>query len=306
MLPATNPNNAWTSGVARPNPVVPRSTSVEYEKETQTTTSRRLAPPPNRLSRPPPSRKPLSKNASARIVPDSEGEEDTSATATANGRGKSPFEHVLDVAKKALGPATYYVRQLSHEPEDRSLSTNGNTSHNRDTSYDYAAEEQEFQAAQQAQRASLPSHKRGRMSMDNRAYKPPASDIESDDDDYSDDDKRKKRRKKKKNEPVGGPLTTLPVLSADKKKKRKSKGTKSGAGGQDDEESESDELSVELVRFIFLLLRLMTIGLTSASRSRRKRSNVHQYHVLCHHLPHAYPYPVALYHPKTRLYKTPR
>ncbi|KAF9449514.1 hypothetical protein P691DRAFT_667324 [Macrolepiota fuliginosa MF-IS2] len=247
MLPATNPNSAWTSGLTRPNPVVPRSTSVEYEKDTQTTTSRRLAAPPNRLSRPPPSRKPLSKNASVRLVPDSEGEEDASATAAANGRGKSPFEHVVDVAKKVLGPATYYVRQLSHEPEDRSLPMNGNTNHNRDTSYDYAAEEQEFRAAQQAKRASLPVHKRGRMSMDNRAYKPSASDVESDEDSSDNDDKRKKRRKKKKNEPVGGPLTTLPVLSADKKKRRKSRGTKSGVNGQDDEESESDdEPSVEL------------------------------------------------------------
>ncbi|KXN84739.1 Spindle pole body-associated protein sad1 [Leucoagaricus sp. SymC.cos] len=241
MLPAINPNNTWTSGVTRPNPAVPRSTSVEYEKETQTTTTRRLAPPPNRFTRPPSSRKPISKNASVRLVPDSEGEEDSSAPSPAKGRGKSPFEHVVDAAKKVLKPATYYVRQLSLEPEDRSHSTNGNTTHNRDTSYDYAAEEQEFQEAQQAKRTSLSAHKRGRMPMDNRAYKPSASDIEGDDDEYSDEDKRKRRKKKKKNEPVGGPLTTLPVLSADRKKKRKSRGTKSGVPGQDDEESESDE-----------------------------------------------------------------
>lgn len=175
-------------------------------------------------------------------MPDSEGEEDSPA----NGRGKSPFEHVIDVAKKALAPATYYVRQLSHEPEDRSLSTNGNNTHNRDTSYDYAAEEQEFQEAQQAK---LASHKRGRISMDYRAYKPTASDVESDDDDYSDDDKRRRRRRKKRNEPVGGPLTTLPVLSADRKKKRKSKGVKNGLDDQDQEDSESDEPSIEIVRF---------------------------------------------------------
>ncbi|KAF5359870.1 hypothetical protein D9756_003457 [Leucocoprinus leucothites] len=246
MLPTTNPNNAWASGVTRPNPTVPRSTSVEYEKETQTTTTRRLAPPPHRLARPPPSRKPISKNASVTMVPDSEGENDTSAPA-ANGRGKSPFEHVVDAAKMMLKPATYYVRQLSREPEDHSTSTNGNTSHNRDASYDYAAEEQEFQAAQQAKRASLPIHKRGRMPMDNRAYKPSVSDIESDDDDFSDEDKRKRRKKKRKNEPVGGPLTTLPVLSADRKRKQKSRGNRSGAAEQDDEESESDEeFSVEL------------------------------------------------------------
>jgi SUN domain-containing protein 1/2 len=184
------------------------------------------------------------------LVPDSEGEEDSSANPPTNGRGKSPFDHVVDVAKKLVKPAAYYMRQLSNEPEDRSHSINGNTNQNRDTSYDYAAEEQEFQAAQQAKRASLSTHKRGRMSMDNRAYKPTASDIETDDD-YSNDDKRKRRRKKKKNEPVGGPLTTLPVLSADRKKKRKSRGNKSGAFEQDDDESESDdEPSVELVCLI--------------------------------------------------------
>jgi SUN domain-containing protein 1/2 len=173
-----------------------------------------------------------------------------SASAPANGRGKSPFEHVVDAAKKILKPATYYVRQLSLEPEDRSYSTNGNITHNREISYDYATEEQEFQAAQQAKRASLSAHKRGRMSMDNRAYKPSVSDVESDDDDYSDEDKHKRRRKKKRNEPVGGPLTTLPVLSADRKKRRKSRGNRPGATGQDEEESESDdEPSVELVRF---------------------------------------------------------
>lgn len=251
MLPAVNPNTAWASGATRHNPAVPRSTSVEYEKDTQTTTSRRLAPPPNRLSRPPPVRKPVSKNASVRLVPDSEGEEDTTATAPANGRGKSPFEHVVDIAKKALGPATYYVRQLSQEPEDRSIQANKNT--NRDTSYDYTAEEQEYQASQQARRASLSAqpHKRGRMSMDNRAYKPAESDFESEED-SSDDGKPKKRRKKKKDGPVGGPLTTLPVLSAGKKKKRRSKGTKSGTAGPDDEDegSESDEPSVELVSLI--------------------------------------------------------
>ncbi|EKM78789.1 hypothetical protein AGABI1DRAFT_121205 [Agaricus bisporus var. burnettii JB137-S8] len=239
MLPAPNPNTAWASGVTRPNPAVPRSTSVEYEKDTQISTSRRLAPPPPRLSRPPVSRKPVSKNASVRIVPDSEGEED----APANTRGKSPFEHVMDVAKKALGPATYYVRQLSHDPEDRSHSTNGNNSHNRDTSYDYAAEEQEFQEAQQAK---LASHKRGPIAIGNRAYRPAPSDEESDDDNFSDDDKRRRRRRRKKTEPLGGPLTTLPVLSAHRKKKRKSKGTKNDFDDQDEDDRDSDEPNDEL------------------------------------------------------------
>ena len=244
MFPSSNPNNAWASGAARPNPSIPRSTSVEYEKETQTTL-RRLAPPPSR-SRPPLSRRPTSKNLS---VPDSGGENDANTSASVN-RGKSPFEHVVDAAKNMLKPATYYVRQLSLDPEDPSNSANGNTVHNKDISYDYSAEEQEFQAFQQTKRGPLPIQKRGRMPMDNRAYKPSVSDIESNDDDYSDEDKRRKRRKKKKNDLVGGPLATLPVLSADRKKKRKSRENKSGA--DDEEESESDnETSVELVRFVY-------------------------------------------------------
>lgn len=247
MIPASNPNNAWASGTTRRN--LPRSTSVEYEKETQTTYLRRLAPsrPP---SRPPLSRRPTSKNLS---VPESEGENAANSSASTIRRGKSPFEQVVDAAKNILEPATYYVRQLSLELEDRANSSNGNTVNN--ISYDYSTEEREFEDSHQPQRVLAPIQKRGRMPLDNRAYEPPVSDIESADDDYPDEDKRRKRRKKKKNDLVGGPYTTLPVLPTDRKKKRKNRGNMSDVTGQDDEKSESDdETSVELVGFCILLI----------------------------------------------------
>lgn len=221
---------------------------MEYEKETQRTYLRRLAPP-RPPSRPPLSRRPTSKNLS---VPNSEGENAANASASATRRGKSPFEHVVDAAKNILEPATYYVRQLSLELEDRSNSSNENPVNN--ISYDYSTEEREFEDFQQPQRGPVPIQKRGRMPLDNRAYEPPVSEVESTDDDYSDEDKRRKRRKKKKNDLVGGPLTTLPVLSTDRKKKRKNRGNMSDVTGQDDEENESaDESSIELVRFVYCL-----------------------------------------------------
>lgn len=237
MQPIGNSSQTWASGPSRPNATVPRSTSVEYEKETQSTAARRLALPPNRLAVPrntTAGRKPLSKSASVRHVPDSEGEEEPTNRYE---RGKSPFDQLLDVAKRALGPATFYVRQRSVEPEEPSMeqrSTNGD-------SYDYVAEEQEFQASAQSRRATNITHKRGRMSTDNKAYKPSVSDIESSDEDLEDDGKVR-RRKKKKKEPLGGPLTSLPVLTQDKKKKKKKAGgSKGNLAGADEEGSESDE-----------------------------------------------------------------
>ncbi|KAF7374809.1 Spindle pole body-associated protein sad1 [Mycena sanguinolenta] len=229
------PNSAWASGSTRT--VVPRSTSVEYESQSQSTSARRLAAPPSR-SRPPSTTttrtKPLSKNQSIRNVPDSEGEEDHPPGQ--NGRGKSPFDQVIGAAKRAIinapaaaaTAATYYVRQRSREP-DEPVEVNG--------SYDYSAEERDILS--QNKRAAA-NHKRNRMSTDNKAYKPSASDSESDED-FTDDDGKKKRRKKKKKELGGGPLTTLPVTSYDKRKKRAKKPSKGNAGEPEVEEgSESD------------------------------------------------------------------
>ncbi|KAJ6508048.1 hypothetical protein C8R47DRAFT_1100389 [Mycena vitilis] len=228
-----NPNSSWASGSSRT--VVPRSTSVEYESQSQSTSARRLAAPPSRLqsqSQPRPTTssrtKPLSKSVSVRHVPDSEGEDDPPPEK--NGRGKSPFDQVIGAAKRAIinapAAATYYVRQRSRDP-DEPVAVNG--------SYDYSAEERDIES--QSKRAAA-NHKRNRMSTDNKAYKPSTSDVESDED-FTDDDGKKKRRKKKKKEAVGGPLTSLPVAGYDKRKKKPKRGTK-GTAGDVEEGSDSD------------------------------------------------------------------
>ncbi|KAJ7227272.1 hypothetical protein GGX14DRAFT_629155 [Mycena pura] len=231
------PNNAWASGLTRTTNPVPRSTSVEYESQSHSTSSRRLAAPPSRLaSRPNSSRsKPLTKNPSIRHVPDSEGEQELSQEQ--NGRGKSPFDQVIGAAKRAIinapAAATYYVRQRSHEP-DEPASVNG--------SYDYAAEERDIQ--NNSKRANA-AHKRNRMSMDNKAYKPSTSDLEESDEDFIDDEGKNRRRKKKKRDSVGGPLTTLPVAGYDKRKKRAKKGSKGNADEADDG-SDSDSHATDM------------------------------------------------------------
>ncbi|KAJ7475921.1 UNC-like C-terminal-domain-containing protein [Mycena latifolia] len=217
------PNNSWASGSTRTAAAVPRSTSVEYESQSQSTSARRLAAPPSRLqSRPTSSSraKPLSKNHSIQHVPDSEGEEEPAPAQ--NGRGKSPFDQVIGAAKRAIinpasAAATYYTSPVA---------VNG--------SYEYSAEERDVQS----KRASA-THKRNRMSTDNKAYKPSTSDLDNSDEDFTDDDGKQKRRKKKKRESVGGPLTTLPVAGYDKRKKKAKKGSK-GNAGEVEEGSDSD------------------------------------------------------------------
>ncbi|KAH9481357.1 Spindle pole body-associated protein sad1 [Psilocybe cubensis] len=231
----TNPHNAsWASSRGDKAPL-PRSTSEDYENHVHHA-NKRLAPPPDKLGRAPTTtRKPPSKAGSSLHVPDSEEEANTS------GRAKSPLlEHGLSFAKQALGAAAFYVRQQSREPENLSnehpppnpgngaTNTNGN-----DSSYDYAAEEQDFQASKRN------APKRGRISVDNKAYKPSLSDDEYSE--YSDDDGKKRRKRKSKKGPSGGPLTTLPVVAADKRRRRKGQGSKPNAGGQDESESDSDE-----------------------------------------------------------------
>ncbi|KAJ7593266.1 hypothetical protein C8J56DRAFT_494408 [Mycena floridula] len=231
-----NPNQAWASGASRPNPVVPRSTSVDYEKESQSANNRRLAAPPSRVggSRNSIRSKPLSKSggSSRTIVPDSEGEEDAPVQ---NGRGKSSFEAVKDVGKQVMNNvATFYVRQTSKEPE--------NTSNGHDDSYSYSAEEQEYQAAKKA--STLSGHKRGRISTDNKAYKPHLSDLEESDEDFEEDGKTK-RRKKKKKEALGGPLSTLPVLSQDKRRKRKKTDSRGNLAAFDEPETDESHSAFE-------------------------------------------------------------
>ncbi|PPR00893.1 hypothetical protein CVT24_000378 [Panaeolus cyanescens] len=222
----SNPNNAWASG-SRQNLQVPRSTSVEYEASASNVTrDRRLAPPPPRLANSSMSRKPPSKQASFRSVPDSEGEEEQSLTL--NGRAKSPFETSINYARQALESAVYYVRQRSQEPSGEQ---NPNANTTNESSYDYAAEEQAFQSAKKS------TARRGRISTDNKAYKPSQSEDEYSSE-YSDDGKKRKKKTKK----IKG--LKLPIMAGEKKRKKKPKGTAGGA--DEDEESESDDNTQEI------------------------------------------------------------
>lgn len=149
------------------------------------------------------------------------------------GRERSPFEQVIGAAKRAIiNPATYYVRQRSREP-DEPVAVNG--------SYDYSAEEREIQS--HSSKRGSQSHKRGRMSTDNKAYKPSNSDLEDSDEDFTDDEGKKRRRKKKKKDSTGGPLTTLPIAGYDKRKKKPKKANK-GDVGEVEEGSDSDPREV--------------------------------------------------------------
>lgn len=232
----TNPNNSWAS-TSRTNLNVPRSTSVEYEATAPTTFNRKhlAPPPPDRLGRATTTARKLpSKTPSIRHVPDSEGEEDS--------RGKSPFERVVDLGKQALSQATFYVKQrsMSREPEEPSVehrpAVNGN---GNESSYDYADEEEAYQATQNKRHGA--AQRRGRISVDNKAYKPPLSDPESE---LSDDGKTR-RKKKKKGGPTGGPLSSLPVLSADRAKKKKKKSQRKNL--EDESESEENSQQTDIV-----------------------------------------------------------
>lgn len=201
--------------------------------------SRRLAAPNSKLgSRPPnsnsnPSRKPLSKADSSLHVPDSEDERPN-----ANGRGKSPMEQVAGAANRALQTATFYLTARSKEPQDTSGAANNQNGN--DSSYDYGAEESIYQASQ-GKRTSNAAHKRNRISVDNKAWKPSASDFESDEE-YSDDGKKGRGAKKKG--PHGGPLTNLPSIGPSKGRKKKTKGNKGSkgniAGGEHENESDGE------------------------------------------------------------------
>jgi SUN domain-containing protein 1/2 len=96
------------------------------------------------------------------------------------------------------------------------------------------------------------------MSTDNKAYKPSASDLDNSDESFSDDGKTRRRRKKKK-EPVGGPLTTLPIVGADKRKKKRARGSRGNAEEMEYEESDEEHVSVSLQpleRDVYLMQKL--------------------------------------------------
>lgn len=239
---ALNPKDSWASSART---IVPRSTSVEYEKETQSTSTRRLNAPPPRNG-PPPSRSAtaasrLAKQTSVRYVPDSEGEDPGAASQGRQERARTPIDSVIDLAKRTA----FYLRQRSTEP-DLTASGQGQNGHhdgNNEVSYDYAAEERDFQAQSASAKArkanNVAANKRGRISSDNKAYRPTQSDLELSDEEISDNGKRR-RRKAKKN--MTGPLTTLPVIDQEKKRRRRSRTKADGAEeGEDEEDDMGDE-----------------------------------------------------------------
>jgi SUN domain-containing protein 1/2 len=73
------------------------------------------------------------------------------------------------------------------------------------------------------------------MSKDNKAYKP--SQESEDESEWSDDGKTRRRRRKFKKGPAGGPLSSLPVVTADKRRRKKSRGNLLDA---DEDDSGSD------------------------------------------------------------------
>ena len=159
-----------------------------------------------------------------------------------NGRAKTPLEQGYDIVRR-LVPATFLLRERSQEPDPSFLTpVNGNESARDQSSYDYSAEEREFQSASASQkppsRRTVPAHRKNRISVDNKAYRPSMSDLEESDEDFEEDGKRTRRKKAKKGG-IGGPLTTLPVAGYDKRKRRKKGARENGAG--DEEEGGSSE-----------------------------------------------------------------
>jgi len=151
------------------------------------------------------------------------------------------LESVIDLAKRTA----FYLRQRSTEPDVGSpeQGQNGHHDGNNDTSinesYDYAAEERDFQvqsASAKARKASNAAlHKRGRISADNKAYRPTQSDLEQSDDEVAEEGKRR-RRKARKN--MIGPLTTLPVIDQEKRRRRRSRTKADGVEEADEDEAE--------------------------------------------------------------------
>lgn len=183
-------------------------------------------------------------------VSDSEPEGQHSQSIDNNARGKSPFEQVLDVSKRAINTATsFYLRQRSAEPADISAAT----TNGKESSLDYEELDREYKELQRQrfQEEDDPASRkinRSRISLDNKAYRPSVSDLEESDDQISDDGK--KRRKKIKKKDLGpGTLTSLPVAGYDKRRRRK-KGSRGGEaqldGAEDDQESSIDSEQVSL------------------------------------------------------------
>ncbi|KAI0091310.1 hypothetical protein BDY19DRAFT_935069 [Irpex rosettiformis] len=234
-----NPNDSWASNTQRKS-ALPRSTSVEYEKEQQAM-ARRLGNPAPRSNVSRPSSR-IARQSSARSIPESPVDADAE---NASNKGKTPFEQVIDMSKKltSIAPTTFFLRRQSVEPETRQVVAPQDQS----TSYDYSAEEREFQQESSLQDASNSMEQRRkrnhRISEDNKAYKPNLSDFEESDEEFEENGKRTRRKKGKKGA-IAGTLTSLPVVGYDKRKKGR-RGTKENGVAED---GESDDEVQEISR----------------------------------------------------------
>lgn len=244
---------------------VPRSTSVEYEEQSRSTSHRRLAVPPNRAGGRSGGSKPPSKVGSTARGSDAENE-----VIGANGRAKSPFDVLSDYARKAITPATeIFMKQRTPEPDPDEINipsrqaTDTTLVSQNAVSYDYADEEAAYQSLEK--KTNSAAHKRNRMSTDNKAYRPTASDLEASSEEDDDDDERKGRRRKSKKKDVGGSLPNFPVVQYDKKKRRKARGDK-GNGSVEEERSVSDE-HVEQVSIKYISPITSTYCLQTSLRS---------------------------------------
>ncbi|OBZ72643.1 Spindle pole body-associated protein sad1 [Grifola frondosa] len=229
IMPPANPNEAWASGARKP---APHRSTVRREGDTVTTASRRLAQPPRRLGA---SRvvRPISKTHSVQHVPDSEGEEVEEVHNTS--RGKSPFEQVIEATKRMV-PTAFFMKERSQEPENESLPLNGNSGLRDQSSYDYSAEERDFEASSgqiPPSRRTIPNRKRNRLSSDSKAYRPSMSDLEESDEDFAEDRKRTKRKKGKKN----GAL--------DMKRRRRKRENQNGMEEDEDDDSSDSQEEVD-------------------------------------------------------------
>ena len=232
-----NPNDSWAAG-AQQRLAVPRSTSVEYEKETQSLLSRRLNPETRNHF---PQRRPLARTNST-LMPDAEPAAADVSEPREAARSRTFGEQVADMGRR-LAPATFFMRRQSEEPEPRQ-NANQNGAQDKSSSYDYSAEEREFQENRSDDARRTGTHRR--IASDNKAYKPTMSDLDESESDYSSDDGgRSKRRKARKGANGGGPLRTLPVAGYDKRRKRRV----DGAEVEEEEDEQFEGKSTEQVRY---------------------------------------------------------
>ncbi|KZS92329.1 hypothetical protein SISNIDRAFT_486379 [Sistotremastrum niveocremeum HHB9708] len=221
IMPPENPN--WTSTSLKPRSRADDSQSANGSQK-----------PISRSSLKPISQR--SNTAYSTHAPDSEPEDD-GAEVDDKGRplrAPSPAVSISSAMARALSPAAFFVRQKSQPPEtgEPIVMPTSKKPFSRDSSYDYAREQEHYSAMMAKSRPKSSSSdqnahssidtslestqskksttRRPRISKDNQAYK-----LEQDsEDDYSESDDEKKKRKKKgrKKDAPALRVTGLPVV----------------------------------------------------------------------------------------------